>query len=68
MKRIVDIYTADWTPEVVWSYIITLEGNANIAQLNQDQLDAKAFEDEAIRLAIEDGLGSLENLKAKARE
>lgn len=68
MKRIVDIYTNDWSPEIVWTYIINLEGNKNSAELNQDELDTQAFEDEALRLAVEDGRGSLEELRAKARE
>ena len=68
MKRIVDIYTNDWSPEIVWTYIINLEGNKNSAELNQDELDTQAFEDEALRLAVEDGRGRLEELRAKVRE
>ncbi|WP_353433020.1 hypothetical protein [Polynucleobacter sp. MWH-UH23A] len=68
MKRIVDIFTRDWSPEVVWTYIINLEGNTNSMQLNQNEVDASAFELEALRLAIEDGCGYKENLIAKVRE
>ena len=68
MKRIVDVFTCDWSPELVWSYIVSLEGNENSVQLNKDELDTQAFENEAIRLAIEDGRGELGELRAKARE
>jgi hypothetical protein len=68
MKRIVDIYTSDWSPEVVWTYVVDLEGTQDSAQLNHHVIDIRAFEDEALRLAIEDGLGNLDQLVARARE
>lgn len=68
MKKIVDIYTSDWSPEVVWTYVVNLEGTENSAQLNHNEIDIRAFEDEALRLAIEDGLGNLGQLVANARE
>ena len=68
MKRIVDIFTNEWTPEIVWTYIITLEGNENPVDLNKDELDLFAFENEAIRLAVVDGRGTSESLVAKVRE
>ena len=68
MKRIVDIFTNEWTPEIVWTYIITLEGNENPVELNRDELDLLAFENEAIRLAVADGRGTIDKLVAKVRE
>lgn len=68
MKRIVDIFTNDWSPEIVWTYIINIEGNSNSIELNQDEVDLEAFELEALRLANEEGRGDPDNLIAKVRE
>lgn len=68
MKRIVDIFTNEWSPEIVWTYIVNLEGNENSEQMNHDPLDPRVFEDEGLRLAVRDGRGDLANLIAKVRE
>jgi len=68
MKRIVDIFTNDWSPEIVWTYIINIEGNSNSIELNQDEVHPEAFELEALRLANEEGRGDPDNLVAKVRE
>ena len=44
MKRIVDVFTSDWSPEIVWTYIISIEGDVNPIDLNQDEVDLRAFE------------------------
>ncbi|MGV0963798.1 MAG: hypothetical protein ACOYBT_07915 [Polynucleobacter sp.] len=68
MKRIVDIFTSDWSPEIVWTYIISIEGIVNPIDLNQDQVDLGAFELEALRLAQIEGRGDAGSLVAKVRE
>lgn len=68
MKRMVDIFSNTWSPEILWSYIITLEGNENAMQLNQDEIDPRAFELEALRLAVKEGRGDEKDLIAKVRE
>lgn len=68
MKRIVDVFTNEWTPEIVWTYIVNLEGNENHEQLDHDAVDASAFEAEALRLAIEENRGNETTLIAKVRE
>ncbi len=61
MKRVVDIYTKDWANEIVWTYVITLGDDLS-------PLDIEIFENEALRLAIEENRGTLESIFAKARE
>ena len=68
MKRIVDVFTNEWTPEIVWTYIVNLEGNENHEQLDHDVVDASAFKAEALRLAIEENRGNETTLIAKVRE
>ncbi|MBU3538663.1 hypothetical protein [Polynucleobacter sp. UK-Gri1-W3] len=68
MKRIVDVFTSGWSPEIVWIYIISIEGDVNPIDLNQDEVDLRAFEYEALRLAAEEGRGDPNNLIAKVRE
>ena len=68
MKRIVDIFTNDWSPEIVWTYIINIEGNSNPIELNQDEVEPRTFELEALRLANEEGRGDSSSLIAKVRE
>ena len=61
MKRIVDIFSKDWSSEIVWTYVITLgDGNSLI--------DIDAFENEALRLAIEENRGTANSIFAKVRE
>ena len=61
MKRIVDIFSKDWSSEIVWTYIITLS--------NEDALfNIDAFENEALRLAIEENRGTEKSIFAKVRE
>ena len=61
MKRIVDIFSKDWTSEIVWTYVITL-GNEDLS-INLD-----SFENEALRLAIEENRGTENSIFAKVRE
>lgn len=61
MKRIVDIFTKDWANEIVWTYVISL-GNEGVLT------DIDAFENEALRLAIEENKGTSETIFAKVRE
>ena len=68
MKRMVDIYSNTWSPEILWTYIINLEGNKNSFELNQDEIDPRSFELEALRLAVEEGRGEQKDLIAKVRE
>jgi hypothetical protein len=61
VKRIVDIFTKDWANEIVWTYVITLgEESAT------DNIDV--FENEALKMAIDEGKGMPETIFAKARE
>lgn len=68
MKRIVDIFSKDWAPEILWTYIINLDGVENTTDLNKDEVAVSAFENEAMRLAIEENRGDLNSMFAKARE
>ena len=61
MKRIVDIFTKDWANEIVWTYVISL-GNEGVL------MDIDTFENEALRLAIEENKGTSETIFAKVRE
>jgi hypothetical protein len=61
MKRIVDIFTKDWTNEIVWTYVLNLGDDYSPIDLN-------AFESEALRLAIDENRGVAENIFAKVRE
>ena len=68
MKRMVDIFSNTWSPEILWTYIINLEGNENTIELNQDEIDPRSFELEALRLAVAEGRGEQQDLIAKVRE
>ncbi len=68
MKRMVDIFSNTWSPEILWTYIINLEGNENTIELNQDEIDPRFFELEALRLAVTEGRGEQQDLIAKVRE
>lgn len=61
MKRIVDIFTKDWANEIVWTYVISLGDEGAL-------IDIDAFENEALRLAIEESKGISETIFAKVRE
>lgn len=61
MKRIVDIFTKDWTSELVWSYIITSENAPTSKTID-------AIERDALQLAIEENRGTAETIFAKVRE
>ncbi|QWE17233.1 hypothetical protein [Polynucleobacter sp. AP-Nino-20-G2] len=61
MKRIVDIFTKDWASEIAWTYVINL-GDEHVA------LDIDAFENEALRMATDEGKGTPETIFAKVRE
>ena len=61
MKRIVDIFTQDWSHDIVWTYIIEL-GDDHIP------VTLEAFENEALRLAEQENRGDPNILFAKARE
>jgi hypothetical protein len=61
MKRIVDIFTKDWTNEIVWTYVLNLGDD-------HSPIDLNAFESEALRLAIDENRGTAENIFAKVRE
>ena len=61
MKRIVDIFSKDWASEIVWTYVITLA--------NEDaMMSIDGFENEALRMAINEGKGTPETIFAKVRE
>jgi len=61
MKRVIDIYTKDWANEIVWTYVITLGEDLS-------PYDIDVFENEALRLAIEENRGTSESIFTKARE
>ena len=61
MKRIVDIFSKDWSHEILWTYVIDLGEMKTLPQI-------EAFENEALRLAIEENRADLETCFAKARE
>lgn len=61
MKRIVDIFTKDWTSEIVWSYIITSENAPTSKTIDE-------IEREALQLAIDENKGTAESIFAKVRE
>jgi hypothetical protein len=61
MKRIVDIFSKDWSHEILWTYVIDLGEMQTPPQI-------EAFENEALRLAIEENRADLETCFAKARE
>lgn len=68
MKRIVDIFSKSWPPEIVWSYIVNLDGVENTDNLKKDEVEMSAFEDEALRLAIAENRGDSDSIFAKVRE
>jgi hypothetical protein len=61
MKRIVDVFTQDWSHEIVWTYVIELGDSTTPTQIEM-------FENEALRLAVEENRGNPNFLFAKARE
>lgn len=61
MKRVVDIFSKDWSHEILWTYVIELGENHH-------PIGVEAFENEALRMAIEDSKGDARSLFAKARE
>lgn len=68
MKRIVDIFSKDWSPEIIWTYIVNLDGVENTEDLKKDEVAMSAFENEALRLAIEENRGDSNSIFAKVRE
>ncbi|MEA9569112.1 hypothetical protein [Polynucleobacter sp. AP-Nickl1-40-C4] len=60
MKRIVDIFSKDWSHEILWTYVIELSNGPN------QGIDA--YENEALRLALEDNKGDMASIFAKVRE
>ena len=60
MKKIVDIFSKDWSHEIVWTYVIELGNDTNLFK-------AEAFENEALRLALEESRGDQGAIFAKAR-
>lgn len=61
MKRIVDIFTKDWTSEIVWSYIIDSENSPNTKTIYE-------IERVALQLVIDENRGTEESIFAKVRE
>ena len=61
MKRIVDIFSKDWSSEIVWTYVLTLGNDDTLINID-------AFENEALRLAIEEKRGTEQSIFAKVRE
>lgn len=61
MKRVVDIFSKDWSHEILWTYVIELSESRH-------PIGVEAFENEALRMAIEDSKGDATSLFAKARE
>ncbi|CAM3729257.1 hypothetical protein [Polynucleobacter arcticus] len=68
MKRIVDIFSKDWSPEIIWTYIVNLDGVDNTQDLKRDEVPLSAFESEALRLAIAESRGDSDSIFAKVRE
>ena len=68
MKRIVDIFSKDWSPEIIWTYIVNLDGVENTKDLKSDEVTVSAFENEALRLAIAENRGDSNSIFAKVRE
>jgi hypothetical protein len=61
MKRIVDIFSSDWSHQILGTYEIDLGGDSYTEDLD-------TFEREALFLAISDNLGDEDSMFAKARE
>lgn len=61
MKKVVDIFSNDWSHEILWTYVIELGDD-------HTPIAPEAFENEAQRMAIEEGRGDLNSFFAKARE
>lgn len=68
MKRIVDIFRKGWSPEIIWTYIVNLDGVENTENLKKDGVEVTAFENEALRLAIAENRGDADTVFAKVRE
>lgn len=61
MKRVVDIFSKDWSHEILWTYVIELGDDPRISTVN-------AFESTALCLAIAENRGDESNIFAKSRE
>lgn len=61
MKRIVDIFSNDWSHQILGTYEIEI-GSENYTE------ELEAFERKAMCLAISENLGDEESMFAKARE
>lgn len=61
MKKVVDIFSNDWSHEILWTYVIELSDD-------HAPIGPEAFENEAQRMAIEEGRGDLNSFFVKARE
>lgn len=68
MKRIVDIFSKGWAPEIVWTYIVDLDGIENTVDLKKDEVEITTFENEAMRLAVSENRGDTNTIFAKVRE
>ncbi|OZA77723.1 hypothetical protein [Polynucleobacter sp. 39-46-10] len=68
MKRNVDIYSKGWSPDIIWTYIVSLDGVENTEDLKKNEVEVTAFEREALRLAIAENRGDPNTLFARARE
>lgn len=68
MKRIVDIYNKNWSPDIIWTYVINLDGVENTEDLKKDPVDLIAFENEALRMALAENRGDANSIFAKVRE
>ena len=68
MKRIVDIFSKNWSPDIIWTYVIDLDGVKNTQDLKIDTVTVSAFENEALRLAMAENRGDTKSIFAKVRE
>lgn len=68
MKRIVDIFSKGWSPDIIWTYIVSLDGVENTEDLKKNEVEVAAFEREALRLAIAENRGDPDTIFARARE
>lgn len=61
MKRIVDLFSTDWSHEILWTYVIELQDE-------HAPLKLERFENEAVRMAIDENKGDTNSFFAKVRE
>jgi len=61
MKRVVDIFSKDWSHEILWTYVIEIGNSTSLTT-------TEAFEIEALRLAVEENRGDEATIFAKTRE